>query len=50
MRIDITQVAPGAVETMLGLEKYVRRSGLDPSLLAFAVRSGPISHKRGRVA
>jgi len=33
MRIDYARVAPEALETMYGLEKYVRQSGLEPSLL-----------------
>lgn len=33
MRIDYAKVAPGAVEAMYGLEKYVRQSGMEPSLL-----------------
>ncbi len=33
MRIDYAKVAPGAVDAMYGLEKYVRQSGLEPSLL-----------------
>jgi AhpD family alkylhydroperoxidase len=32
-RIEYRQVAPDAVSAMLGLEKYVRQSGLDASLL-----------------
>lgn len=33
MRIDYAKAAPGAVEAMYGLEKYVRQSGLEPLLL-----------------
>jgi AhpD family alkylhydroperoxidase len=33
MRIDYAKAAPGAVEAMHGLEKYVAQSGLKPSLL-----------------
>jgi len=32
-RIDFTKVEPGAVKAMLGLEGYVRSSGLERSLL-----------------
>jgi AhpD family alkylhydroperoxidase len=32
-RIDHRKIAPGAVQAMLGLEEYVRRSGLEPALL-----------------
>ena len=32
-RIDVDEIAPGAVGAMLGLEEYVRSSGLEPSLL-----------------
>ncbi|HEX7049542.1 MAG TPA: carboxymuconolactone decarboxylase family protein [Longimicrobiales bacterium] len=32
-RIDYRQVAPGAMKAMLGLEGYVRESGLEASLL-----------------
>ena len=32
-RIEYGEVAPGATTAMLGLEDYVRRSGLEPSLL-----------------
>jgi AhpD family alkylhydroperoxidase len=32
-RSNYSQVAPGAVEAMRGLETYVRRGGLEPSLL-----------------
>jgi AhpD family alkylhydroperoxidase len=32
-RIEYGNVAPGAMTAMLGLEDYVRRSGLEPSLL-----------------
>jgi AhpD family alkylhydroperoxidase len=32
-RLDYGQLAPGAVEAMSGLETYVRRSGIEPSLL-----------------
>jgi AhpD family alkylhydroperoxidase len=32
-RIDVTKVAPEAYQAVLGLEKYVRQSGLEPSLL-----------------
>jgi AhpD family alkylhydroperoxidase len=32
-RIDVTKVAPGAYQAMGGLQKYVRQSGLEPSLL-----------------
>jgi AhpD family alkylhydroperoxidase len=32
-RIDYTKVAPDALKAMLGLESYVRHSGLEPSLL-----------------
>lgn len=33
LRIDYARVAPEALETMYGLEKYVRQIGLEPSLL-----------------
>ncbi len=33
MRLDYRQVAPEAVQTMRGLEAYVKSSGLEPSLL-----------------
>ena len=32
-RIDYNKVAPGAFRAMFGLERYVRDSGLEPSLL-----------------
>ena len=32
-RLDQTKVAPGAFQAMYGLERYVRGSGLEPSLL-----------------
>jgi AhpD family alkylhydroperoxidase len=32
-RIDYTKVAPGAVHAMLGLEKYLAQSGLEPRLM-----------------
>jgi AhpD family alkylhydroperoxidase len=32
-RLDYAQIAPGAVQAMLGLEAYVRQSGLERSLL-----------------
>ncbi len=32
-RIDYRKAAPGALAAMWGLEKYVRNTGLDPSLL-----------------
>ena len=32
-RIDVDKVAPGAVRAMLGVEDYVRSSGIEPSLL-----------------
>ena len=32
-RINYAKVAPGVVETMLGLSNYLRKSGLDESLL-----------------
>ncbi|HEX8281940.1 MAG TPA: carboxymuconolactone decarboxylase family protein [Pyrinomonadaceae bacterium] len=32
-RIEYDKVAPGALKAMYGLEAYVRRSGLEPSLL-----------------
>ncbi|HVB57487.1 MAG TPA: carboxymuconolactone decarboxylase family protein [Candidatus Acidoferrales bacterium] len=32
-RIDYRKAAPGAISAMLGLENYVRSSGLDPALL-----------------
>jgi AhpD family alkylhydroperoxidase len=32
-RIDYRKTAPGAIQAMLGLEEYVRRSGLEPALL-----------------
>ncbi|MBI4465131.1 MAG: carboxymuconolactone decarboxylase family protein [Acidobacteria bacterium] len=32
-RIDYKAIAPGAMEAMLGLESYVKHSGLEPSLL-----------------
>ena len=32
-RIDVDEIAPGAVGAMLGLEEYVRSSGLESSLL-----------------
>lgn len=33
MRIDQNRVAPAAMQAMLGLEQYVRSSGLEPALL-----------------
>jgi AhpD family alkylhydroperoxidase len=33
MRIDQSKVAPGAMRAMLGLEQYVRSSGLEPALI-----------------
>jgi AhpD family alkylhydroperoxidase len=33
VRIDYSEVAPGAAQAMLGLEKYVRSTGLEPSLI-----------------
>ncbi|MEO7200930.1 MAG: carboxymuconolactone decarboxylase family protein [Dokdonella sp.] len=33
LRIDYPNVAPGALQAMLGVENYVRASGLDDSLL-----------------
>jgi len=33
LRIDYRKVAPGAVKALLGLETYVRQSGLEPALL-----------------
>jgi AhpD family alkylhydroperoxidase len=33
MRIDQRQVSPGAMQAMLGLEQYVRRSALEPELV-----------------
>ncbi len=32
-RLDVARLAPGARAAMLGLEKYVRASGLEPRLL-----------------
>jgi AhpD family alkylhydroperoxidase len=32
-RLDIQKVAPGAVQAMLALESYIRKSQLEPSLL-----------------
>jgi AhpD family alkylhydroperoxidase len=32
-RIDVTKVAPEAYQAMAGLDKYIRQSGLEPSLL-----------------
>ena len=32
-RIDYSKVAPGVVQAMLGLEKYLSQSGLDRALL-----------------
>jgi AhpD family alkylhydroperoxidase len=32
-RIDYTKAAPGAVHAMLGLEKYLAQSGLEPGLM-----------------
>jgi AhpD family alkylhydroperoxidase len=32
-RIDVGKVSPGAFRAMFGLEKFVRESGLEPSLL-----------------
>ncbi len=32
-RIEYGKVAPGAVEAMSGLERYIRQSGLDPALI-----------------
>lgn len=32
-RIDFTKVSPGALQAMFGLEKYVRESGLEETLL-----------------
>jgi len=32
-RIDVAKVAPGVIEAMLGLEHYLRRSGLEESLV-----------------
>ena len=32
-RIDVTKIAPEAFRAMFGLERYVRDSGLEPSLL-----------------
>jgi len=32
-RIDLMHVTPGVVQAMLGLERQVRKSGLDPQLL-----------------
>ena len=32
-RIDFTRVAPGAIQAMQGLERYVAQSGLDPVLM-----------------
>ena len=34
-RIDGLKVAPGILEAMLGIEKYLRKSGLDHTLLNF---------------
>lgn len=33
MRIDYAKVAPGALDAMYGLEKYVQQSGLESSLI-----------------
>ncbi len=32
-RIDYRNVSPGALTALLGLEKYVRQTGLEPSLM-----------------
>jgi AhpD family alkylhydroperoxidase len=32
-RVDVAKVAPGAYKAMLGLQGYVNKSGLEPSLL-----------------
>ena len=32
-RIDFSKVSPGAVAAMYGVERYVKKSGLDPTLL-----------------
>ena len=32
-RIDVTKIAPGAFRAMFGLERYLRDSGLEPTLL-----------------
>jgi AhpD family alkylhydroperoxidase len=32
-RIDFAKLAPGAIQAMYGLERYVRQSGLEPQLL-----------------
>lgn len=32
-RIDYRKTAPGGISAMLGLENYVRNSGLEPALL-----------------
>lgn len=32
-RLDYTRMAPGAIQAMYGLERYVRQSGLEPQLL-----------------
>ena len=43
-RIEYENVAPGAVAAMLGLEDYVHRSGLEPSLLELVkVRASQIN-------
>ncbi len=43
-RFEYTKVAPGAYQAMLGLEKYVRSSGLEPALLELVrVRASQIN-------
>lgn len=44
-RIDYTKFAPGALHVMLGLEKYVRESGLETPLLELVrMRASQINH------
>ena len=44
-RLDYTKLAPGARQAMLGLEKYVRESGLKTSLLELVrMRASQINH------
>src|SRR5436190_13763475 len=44
-RIDLMRVNPGIVQTMLGLERQVRRSGLDGTLLDLVrMRASQINH------
>lgn len=44
LRIDSQQVAPGAVQAMLGIENYLRNSGLEKSLLTLVkIRASQIN-------